>query len=361
MAFSGASLCLDVDWRVDASAHIYMSNLPLQIRSLMLRYSMVVNSIDTPCQPEDIVPIISEYLPGPIRQVWYVYQAPWFQRYRQYSPPKEEGISVSWGSPIDENQPWFYGFMRHPDSSFTVVFYVRQAVIQSVWTRTRIDPQNHALIAIFSHYRRVVEILEKSGIPDPKMLAMVGILPGIAIKRERQLVWYSDIIQMQIQKNLNSWRFIGAAVRRLMDDKNVLEKDLVILGAWWTLWSAVAVAFPGAKLIDIHNKDSLNEKSSSKRIIIDCTTGWSMEEYLSLLTQSDIWVNEAFPPPLLPVVQRAKSLWIEVYHIPGVEGETIPPLPPGYWLTPPCCMGLTDPDIQPSDSVMIEPWNWVEL
>ena len=359
MLCSSPALYLDSSWRVDASAHINISNLPPEIKALILRYSMVVNSIDTPCESEDIIPIIAEHLPGTISQLGYVYQAPWFQRYRQYAPPSEEA-NHNWDQ-VEIREPWFYGFMRHPDNSFTIVFYVRQAVVQSLWTRTRIDPGNHALLTIFSHYRRVTNLLLQNNRPDPKMLAMVGILPGIAIKRRNQLAWYNDVIEMQIQKNLNSWRFICAAVERLMCEKWIWEEDLVILGSWWTLWSAVAVGFPRATLIDLHNKDTLNNEASSRRIIIDCTTGGSMQEYISSLSRGDIWVNEAFPPPLLPVVQQAKVVWAEVYHIPWVDGETIPPLPPWYWVTPPCCMGLINVGIQPSRSVVIEPWNWVEL
>ena len=73
--------------------------------------------------------------------------------------------------------------------------------------------------------------------PNPNKevtLAMVGILPGVAIKRrnsERLKAFPPNIIDMQERKNKNSAKFVKAGVRRLLEEHKLDEKHLIILGS----------------------------------------------------------------------------------------------------------------------------------
>lgn len=346
-----------MDGKIDARRSILESWLHPETIAYLLRTSVAANTLLTPFDERAFIEMITRYQPQPISQIGYAYEAPWFSRSGSYYTPPWVDLSA-WQNAVDQSIPWVYGVIRHPNNSLTLLMFVRGQVIETIasskWSSTRVDPKNENLNAIFSQYRRLTQLLLTNNRPDPKMLAMVGILPGIAIKRTSKLEGFPDIVEMQVEKNLNSWRFICAAVDRFLSSQHMKQEQVIILGSGGTLGQAVSKYYPQAVLIDIHNQDVL--PIHGKYIIIDCTTGWSMGSYLPRLSKNVewTWINEAYPPPDKWIAQQAKNKGIDVYHITGVAWETIPPFPDGYGMTPPCCMGLVD---QEADTVKIQSWS----
>lgn len=338
--------------KINAEREIRNSGLHPNVVDYLIETSVAVNTLYTPFNEKEFIKKVSDHQPERIRQIWYAYEAPWFSREWEYY--SRSGLDLNeWRDSTVLTNPGVYGVSRHPDGSIGLLLFVRWQVIESINWRTRIDHWNRYLNGIFAQYRRLVHHIIQEWRPDPELLAMVGILPGVAIKRRESFPEYQDIIKMCEQKNLNSWRFINTAVWRILKKEGLSEENLIILGSGWTLGKAVAQFFQKATLIDTNNKDDMPR--SGKWVIVDCTTGWSMEEYLPRLSNNAqwTWVNEAYPPPNKTLTLKAIENWMESFHINWVDGEIIPPYPDGYGSTPPCCIWLLDQD---AETVVVSRW-----
>ena len=335
-----------------AEQEIQSSWLHPKVIEYLLQTSVAVNNLYQPFDEKEFVHVIAQHQSEPIRQIGFAYEAPWFSRAWEYFTPSWLDLNNGSDS-VDISSPGVYWISRHPDGSIGLLMFVRWKVIQLTWPDKWVDRRNIYLNGIFQQYRRLVQHLTNNDRPDPQMLAMVGILPGVAIKRANKFPEFADIIDMCRQKNHNSWRFIHAAIRRILQKQWIQEDQLVILGSWWTLWRAVATYFPQARLIDIDNKSHI--PNNGKWIIVDCTTGGSLTEYIDALWKDGdwTWISESYPPPPKDLAIKAIQRWIWSYHIKGVSWEIIPPFPLGYDSTPPCCIWLLDQD---ADSVVVMKW-----
>lgn len=348
-----SNIIIEESIQIDAEGEILNSGLPQEIIQYLLKTSVAVNRLSTLFDEQEFINMMAEKESREIVQIAYAYEAPGFSRAWEYANPLWIDLDGGWDELWDPTVPGVYGVVEHPNNTVSLLMFVRQQVIRASNGRTRIDDGNIHLNAIFSQYRRLVQWLIANGRPDPQMLAMVGILPGIAIKRKRDLSKYTDIVNMQSDKNINSWRFIQSAVSWYLQKKNMAENQLIILGSGGTLGSAVAGYFPQAKLIDIQNQDDLPRQG--QHIIIDCTTWGSMESYLPRLNNNAkwTWMNEAYPPPNTDLATQAQENGIEVYHIEWVAWKTIPSFPEWYGTTPPCCIWLLD---QAASTVKVIVW-----
>ena len=339
--------------QIDAEGEILNSGLPQEIIQYLLKTSVAVNRLSTPFDEQEFINMMAEKESREIVQIAYAYEAPGFSRAWEYANPLWIDLDGGWDELWDPTVPGVYGVVEHPNNTVSLLMFVRQQVIRASNGRTRIDDGNIHLNAIFSQYRRLVQGLIANGRPDPQMLAMVGILPGIAIKRKRDLSEYTDIVDMQSDKNINTWRFIKSAVQWFLDTNSMTNEQLIILGSGGTLGGAVAGYFPWARLIDINNQDDLPQ--SGRHVIIDCTTWWSMGSYLPKLNPnvSWTWINEAYPPPSIKPSLMAQKMGIQVFHIEWVAWKIIPAFPEWYGNNPPCCIWLLD---QAASTVKVTVW-----
>lgn len=148
----------------------------------LLAHSVAVNRLDTPFEERELVRVLVS-TQWNIRQIIYAYEAPGFTRALSYvTHPSEQDTPKH----TEKNllNPGVYGVVRHSRDTISLVMFLRQPFI----TRAGIDRENVQLLAIFSQYRKLIEDIQKKNDSHQPVLTLVGILPGLAIKRRQYLV-----------------------------------------------------------------------------------------------------------------------------------------------------------------------------
>lgn len=316
--------------------------LPHTIKELLYSQSVAVNTLFTWVDEEKLIERI--YHAGiPITQVSYAHEvSPYFTREWQYETPSAMDLN-SGKDTVDITQPWLYGFIRHPNATFTLVMFIRGQVIDLTSTgRPRIDPKWEYIRWTFDQYRRFAQAFARLWEKKP-ILRIVWALPGVAQRHYEKwrLLGYEAEVQMMRENNRNSARFVIEATRQTLQRFWLTDSDLILLGSSGTLGTEVAAHFEKAEKLDIWPKDQL--RKSGIHLVLDMTWGGSFEYYSDRITQDTIWLNESFPP------RRWKQWSVSKYprvmlHIQWVDGNIVPSFPYGYGDIPPCCMWNDEQD-----------------
>jgi hypothetical protein len=310
--------------------------LPPTIKELLYSQSVAVNTLFTWVDEGKLIDKI-HHAGLPIAQVSYAHEVPpHFTRKWQYETPSTMDLNLGKDT-VDITQPWLYGFIRHPNSTFTLVMFIRGQVIDLTSTgRPRIDPKWEYIRWTFDQYRRFAQAFARLWEKKP-ILRIVWALPGVAQRHfeKWRLLGYEEEVQMMRENNRNSARFVIEATRQTLQRFWLTDSDLILLGSSGTLGKEVAAHFENAEKLDIGPKDQL--RKPGRHLVLDMTWGGSLEYYSDRINRDTIWLNESFPPPLRTAI--SSSLWPrKILHIQGVEGQIVPSFPYGYGDIPPCCM-----------------------
>lgn len=316
--------------------------LPHTIQELLYSQSVAVNTLFTRVDEGKIIENIHNAR-LPIAQVSYAHEVPpHFTRKGQYVTPGAMDLN-SGKDTVDITQPWLYGFIRHPNATFTLVMFIRGQVIDLTSTgRPRIDPKWEYIRWTFDQYRRFAQAFARLWEKKP-ILRIVWALPGVAQRyfEKWRLLGYEAEVQMMRENNRNSARFVIEATRQTLQRFWLTDSDLILLGSSGTLGREVAKYFENAEKLDIGPKDQL--RKPGRHLVLDMTWGGSLEYYRDSINHETIWLNESFPPPLRTVI--SSPMWPrKILHIQGVEGQIVPSFPYGYGDIPPCCMWNDEQD-----------------
>lgn len=101
---------------------------------------------------------------------------------------------------------------------------------------------------------------------------------------------------MMRENNDNSARFVIEATRQTLRRFGLMESEMVILGSAGTLGREVAKHFGMAMKLDMGPKNQLPQMKN--HLVLDMTGGGSLEYYSDQVSDTTIWLNESFPPPL---------------------------------------------------------------
>jgi hypothetical protein len=316
--------------------------LPYSIKELLYSRSVAVNTLFTPVNEVEIIERIQESV-IPIVQIAYAHEVPpHFTRERQYAPPVPKDLNRD-KERVNITEPWLYGFIRHPNKTYTLVMFIRGQVIDLTdMSRPRLDPKWEYIRWVFDQYRRLTGNLSTPNGKKPK-LRIVGALPGVAERyyKKWRFSGYEEEVKMMQENNENSARFVIEATRQTLERFGLTDSDLILLGSSGTLGKVVSKYFPNAQKFDFWPKNQM--KNLSRHLVLDMTWGGSLEYYKDQISKETIWLNEAFPPPIgnnLSSGKRPRS----ILHIQGVEGHIVPSFPYWYGDIPPCCMGNDEQD-----------------
>lgn len=338
---------------LDPLREIHDSSSPRRARGLMARYCSLVHWISvTP------FPAIWELLDGikrKIAQIVYIYHG---------NEENSPGVYRKSSSPIwtaqvvNMNEPSFYWLVQHTNGEVSIVCLLRKPWFTDI----------EMLQGMLNHFDSLSTGIEQSrNYPEWSIIfSWVGILPGL-INRLAVPKW-NNLPKLQIPprvlvhnswKNANSAGFVAEAWRKIgqTEFSNQWSLNQLILGHKGTLWEAVLRKLEidpenntsETLLIDKSGWESFPKIPDGDILVLDVTV-WSLGTYMEALSRisnnSDwskrkiLWINEAYPPPMRSLIDRAVGLWIHIVHIVWVEWKIIPSLTDVYTWGIPCCMAL---------------------
>ena len=89
-------------------------------------------------------------------------------------------------------------------------------------------------------------------------------------------------------------------------------------------------------------------------LILDCSRKGVIESYADRMWPGMVLLNEVFPRPSRRVVERLSGKGVECWHLSGLAGSIVPPLPHGYENAVPCCAAH---DASDTPEVVLVPLN----
>ncbi|MEO1638551.1 MAG: hypothetical protein AAFU41_04815 [Pseudomonadota bacterium] len=72
-------------------------------------------------------------------------------------------------------------------------------------------------------------------------------------------------------------------------------------------------------------------------LLLDVARKGAIADYIPLMWPGLVVLNEVFPAPSRRLVADMQAKGVEVFHLVGVYGRVMPPLPHGYQSAVPCC------------------------
>ena len=84
-------------------------------------------------------------------------------------------------------------------------------------------------------------------------------------------------------------------------------------------------------------------------LLLDVARKGAIAEYIPEMWPELVVLNEVFPAPSRRLVAEMQEKGVRVFHLAGVKGRVIPPLPHGYQSAVPCCAArptVGTPDVQ---------------
>ena len=328
--------------RIDTYGSIFNSPLPESFKDLLFQYCSFLHWIDdVPFPPiEQIINVLEESQMR-VRQIVYLYSANETYSLSQYSQPITSTWTPEWHH---ENIKWpnLFWCILHGSGSLSLVSYIRGKI-------TNIDVLQQTL----QHYEVTSNFLEKYNWAshDEVLFAAVGILPWLInrLANKNRLVVSERVFRMNVLKNANSGRLVAHALWEVSRSNGFPLNSCVILWAKWELGKVVSGYFSPPEMngpirIDIDNRSAF-PCDKNPLLVLDCTGGWSLNEYMHLVPNWSIWLNESYPPPKGEACFLAKQKGIRVMHILWVKGVIIPPLSWLYTNGIPCCAALPEDDV----------------
>ena len=181
--------------------------------------------------------------------------------------------------------------------------------------------------------RRMERVAELSGLPS---IRMAGILPSTAARRGE--TFFEDTSGVAARVVLTS--FLNIRDSHQGGNPSTVA---VLLGGAGLVGSQVAalMAEQGIPHVIIDPKagrvDTSIFASGEPMILVDVARKGVLEQYLPLLPDGIVVLNETYPEPNRKVQKALENKGAALIHIRGVAGSVWPQLPGGYSNAIPCC------------------------
>jgi hypothetical protein len=167
------------------------------------------------------------------------------------------------------------------------------------------------------------------------MINVAGILPGVLARHGELPV--NDSRPHVVDA-------VTAAVERMLADHLPSDtRDVIVIGGAGYLGRHVTAALRerGHRCHVVDPKamtDALPESLRGRPcLLVDVARRGAIAQYIPQMWPGIVVLNEAFPCPSRRLVRQMAARGVKVFHLSGVAGSIIPPLPHGYENAVPCC------------------------
>ncbi len=192
------------------------------------------------------------------------------------------------------------------------------------------DPANAA------DFRRLQQRLGRiADLMGVDVINLAGILPSLLARKG-------------VLKVNDSRAVVVAAVQAAVAEVKAAHfpdglRDVIVLGGGGHVGRALCAALDGAGYT-CHAVDPRGHATAlpvalhgTPCLLIDIARKGAIRDYISQMWPGLVVLNEVFPCPSRRDVARMKAAGAQVFHLAGVAGRIIPPLPHGYENAVPCC------------------------
>ena len=192
-----------------------------------------------------------------------------------------------------------------------------------------LDPANAAAFRRFQ--RRLGRIARVMGV---RQIHMAGILPGVLCGQAE--VPLQDSREVVV-------RCVLAAAEQLGDRCfGGVWPPVILLGGAGFVGAGVAEGLAArgraCHVVDpVVGAEQLPDLGGMPALLIDLSRPGALAGYADQLWPGLVLLNETFPEPPRRLVHDLATRGVAVYHLSGVRGRVLPPLPFGYADAVPCC------------------------
>ncbi len=193
------------------------------------------------------------------------------------------------------------------------------------------DPANAAQFLRLQ--RRVARIAQLMRV---ETVNMAGILPGILAHSNALAVHDSRPVVVAAVAQA-----VAEVLAKALPDGSA--RDVVVLGGAGRIGRAVCAALTK----DGYTAHPVDPRSGVQSLpialqgkpclLVDIARKGAIRAYIPQMWPGLVVLNEVFPCPSRRDVQLMTDKGVAVYHLAGVHGRVIPPLPHGYENAVPCC------------------------
>lgn len=204
-----------------------------------------------------------------------------------------------------------------------------------------LDPSNN--VAFQKLQRRIRRIAWLIG---ARRVSLTGIMPSAVVK--------DGILNLPDTRPIVQ-RAVGAAVSRIVRER--FDEDyppILLIGGAGHVGVPIASSLKAAGAT-VHVIDPRESKTTVPQhlrgtpcLILDCSRKGVIESYVDQFWPGMVLLNEVFPRPSRKVVGLLSDKGVECWHLSGLAGSIVPPLPHGYENAVPCCAAhdaSDDPDV----------------
>ena len=226
------------------------------------------------------------------------------------------------------------GILRHANT--------RGIIIASpVSEQQFLDPANAT--AFRTLQRRIARIAKLVG---ARRISLTGVMPSAAAK--------DGILNLPDTRPIIQ-RAVCAAVARVVRERfDVNWPPILLIGGAGYIGVPIAESLRegGATVHVIDPKGSETDLPKHLHgcpcLILDCSRKGVIHSYTDQMWPGMVLLNEVFPRPSRKVVEALSERGVECWHLSGLAGSIVPPLPHGYENAVPCCAAheaLGDPEV----------------
>jgi len=239
-----------------------------------------------------------------------------------------------WYAPIVRWRPGLGQVIRHQGGFWSLSFGI---------TAKEKDFYNSANEMRLAKLYKDVERIRK--IVGAEQMTFSGELPGIFVRKG---IMQED----KSPENKNTVKAVILAVQTVAERMGIpTTSPVIILGAKGFIGHNVTslLTSQGREVypIDTNNGSRFPFHLTGKTVIVlNITKGGILQEYISLLWDKAVVLNEVYPEPEEAEIEQLKTHGISCYHISGVSGSAMPGFPMAYSGAIPCCASYIEDDFK---------------
>lgn len=164
---------------------------------------------------------------------------------------------------------------------------------------------------------------------------LAGILPGVVDRY--------DLLKPRDTREITT-NAVWGAVKRLIDERfNGKTVPVVVIGGAGRIGLTITDHL-SAKGFEVHILDPRRGTECMPKalvghecLVVDVSRKGVINKYIGQMWAGMVVLNEVFPRPARGVARKLEAKGIEYWHLSGLSGWIVPPLPHGYENAVPCC------------------------
>lgn len=164
-----------------------------------------------------------------------------------------------------------------------------------------------------------------------------GILPGLMLRHR--------LIREAVEADVTADTVVKAINKVMLRHGFNQQTPIIVIGAKGFIGKRVIKRLNYDNIISIdqsgYSENSLPQGIQGKpALLVNISRQYALKGYIPNLWKEVVVLNEVYPEPSKEELRMMEQRDISCYHVVGVEGSIIPPLPGAYAAGVPCCAAI---------------------